>query len=68
MSRLFSPSSYRSAADGVPQNDDSIAEPSLLDQVQVQPYTIREEPLSASDDDGADDHLELVDKTGPRTS
>jgi hypothetical protein len=56
---------HGSAADGVPQNDHSRAEPSLLDQLQVQPYTIREEPFSTSDDHGADDHLELVDKTGP---
>jgi hypothetical protein len=30
-----------------------------------QPHTAREEPLSAADDYGADDHLEFVDKTGP---
>ena len=41
------------------------AERSLLDQLQVRPHAIREEPFSASDDDGANDHLELVDKTGP---
>jgi hypothetical protein len=36
----------------------------LLEQLQVQPHAIRKEPLSAADDRGADDHLELVDKIG----
>src|SRR5688572_12817363 len=55
----------RSAVDGVPQDDHAVAEPALLDQLQVQPHTVRKEPLSATHDHGADDHLELVDKTGP---
>jgi hypothetical protein len=55
----------RSAADSVPQDDHAVAEPALLDQLQVQPHTVREEPLSPAHDYGADDHLELVDKTAP---
>ena len=54
-----------SMSEGVPQNNHSVAEPSFIDQVQVQPHTIREEPFSTADDHGADDHLELVDKSGP---
>ena len=50
---------------GVPQDDHTVAEPALLDQLQVQPHTIWEEPLSATDDYRTDEHLELVDKTGP---
>ena len=42
-----------------------MTEPALVDQLQLQPHTIREEPFSAADDHGADDDLELVDKTGP---
>jgi hypothetical protein len=54
-----------SMSEGVPQNKHSVAEPSFIDQLQVQSHTIREEPFSATDDHGADDHLELIDKTGP---
>jgi hypothetical protein len=43
----------------------SVAEPSFIDQLQVQSHTIREEPFSATDDHGADDHLKLIDKTSP---
>lgn len=57
------PSSYRSASDGVPQNDHAAAEPALADQLQLQPHTIREEPFCGADDQQADDHLKLVDKT-----
>jgi hypothetical protein len=55
----------RSAADGVPQDDHTVADPTLLDQRQVQPYTVRKEPLSAADEHGANNRLELVDKTRP---
>ena len=44
---------WRSAADGVPQNDHSVAERPLFDQLKVRPHTIREEPFSASEDDEA---------------
>jgi hypothetical protein len=53
-----------SPADAVPQDEHAVAEPTLLEQLQVQPHAVRKEPLSAADDHGADDHLELVDKTG----
>jgi hypothetical protein len=52
-----------SATDSVPQKDDAVAEPVLVDQFQLQPYTIREEPLSGADDRRTDDHLKLVHKT-----
>ena len=52
-------------SDGVPQNKPSVAEPLLIDQLQFQSHTIREEPFSASDDHGADDHLKLIDQTSP---
>jgi hypothetical protein len=48
--------SYRSATDGVPQNDHAVAEPALVDQLQLQPHTIREEPFSSADGHWADDH------------
>lgn len=38
---------YRSATDGVPQNEQAVAEPALFDQLQLQPHTIREEPCKA---------------------
>ena len=59
------PASYRSATDGVPQNDHGVAEPAVVDQLQLQPHTIREEPFSGTDDHWADDHLKLVDKSSP---
>src|SRR2546425_13331983 len=34
-----------SATDSVPQNDHAVAEPVLVNQFQLQPHTIREEPL-----------------------
>jgi hypothetical protein len=46
-------------------NDRTSTEASLLDYLEVQPHTIREEPFPAADDHGADIHLELVDKTRP---
>ena len=55
----------RSATDGVPQNDHTPAEAALVDQLQLQRHTIREEPFSGTDDHRADDHLKLVDKPGP---
>jgi len=36
-----------SAMDSVPQKDDAVAEPGLVDQFQLQPYTIRDERFSA---------------------
>jgi len=36
------------------------AEPVLVDQFQLQPHTIREEPFSRADDRGADEHLNFV--------
>src|SRR5207302_3857380 len=60
-----STTSLRSTADGVPQNDHTLTEASLLDQLEVKPHTLGEEPFSAADDHGADNHLELVDKTCP---
>jgi hypothetical protein len=44
---------------GVPQNDHAVAEPELVDRLQLQPHAIREEPFSAADD-RANDHLKLV--------
>ena len=35
----------------------------LVDQFQLQPHTIREEPFSGADDRGADEHLNFVNKT-----
>jgi len=53
-----------SATDSVPQKDDAVAEPVLVDQFQLQPHTIREEPFSdAADDRRTAEHLELVHKT-----
>ena len=49
----------------MPKDDHAVAEPTLLDQLQLQPHTIGEEPLAPTNDHGADDHLELADKTGP---
>jgi hypothetical protein len=54
-----------SPADAVPQDEHAVAEPALLEQLQVQPDAVRKEALSATDDRGADDHLKLIDKTGP---
>ncbi len=45
------------------QNDHSLTEPSLLDSFEIEPHTIGEEPLSAADNNWANNHLELVDKT-----
>ena len=45
------------------ESDHTVAEASLLDELEVQPHTIREEPFSAADDHRADNHLELVDQT-----
>ncbi len=49
-----------SATDNVPQKDHAVAEPVLVDQFQLQPHTIREEPFSGADDRGADEHLNFV--------
>jgi hypothetical protein len=59
---LRPPVSYRSGTDGVPQNDHAMAKPVLVDQLQLQPHTIREEPFSGAHDHWADDHLKLVYK------
>jgi hypothetical protein len=59
------PASYRSATDGVPQNDHAVAEPALVDQLQLHPHTIREESFSGANDHWTDDHLKLVDETSP---
>jgi hypothetical protein len=48
----------------VSQNEHTVAELPLLDQLQLQPHAIREKPYSSRDDHGADDHLKFVDKTG----
>jgi hypothetical protein len=42
-----------------------VAEPVLVNQFQLQPHTIREEPFSGADDRRADEHLKLVNKTSP---
>ena len=55
----------RAATDGVPQNDHPVAEAALVDQLQLQPHTIREEPFFGPDDRRADDYLKLVDKISP---
>ena len=52
-------------ADRVPENDYTVLEASLFDQLEAQPDAIREEMFSATDEHGADDYLELVDKTRP---
>ena len=52
-----------SATDNVPQRDHAVAEPVLVDQFQLQPHTIREELFSGADDRGADEHLNLVNKS-----
>src|SRR5215510_2209254 len=39
-----------SATDSVPQNDHAVAEPVLVNQFQLQPHTIREEPFSGVND------------------
>src|SRR5258708_38404014 len=57
---------WRSAANSVPYSDYSVAERSLFDQLQLRPHAIREEPFSASDDDGVNEHLDLIDKTGSK--
>jgi hypothetical protein len=49
------------ATDGVPQNDHAVAEPALVDQLQLQSHTIREKPFSGADDHWADDPLKLVE-------
>ena len=54
-----------SATDSVPQNDHAVAELVLVNQFQLQPHTIREEPFSGADDRRADEHLKLVNKTSP---
>ena len=45
-----------SATDSVPQNDHAVAEPVLVNQFQLQPHTIREEPFSGADDRRADEN------------
>ncbi len=54
-----------SATDSVPQKDHAVAEPVLVNQFQLQPHTIGEEPFSGADDRRAEEHLNLVNKTGP---
>src|SRR5579862_5940968 len=53
-----------SSADGVPEDDDPIAEAALFEQLEIQAHAVREEPLATTDHYGADDHLELIDQTG----
>ena len=38
-------------------------EASLLNQIEMQPHTVREEAFSAADDHWADNHFELVDES-----
>jgi hypothetical protein len=53
--RCHQPKSHKtSAADGVPQNNHALEQASLLEQLQIQAHTIREEPFSAADNHGAD--------------
>jgi hypothetical protein len=50
-------------SNSVPQHERAVAEPVLVDQFQLQPHTIREEPFSVADDRRPDEHLKLVHKT-----
>jgi hypothetical protein len=52
-----------SGTDSVPQKDDAVAEPVLVDQFQLQLHTIREDRFSGADDRGADEHLNCVNQT-----
>jgi hypothetical protein len=56
-----------SATDSVPQNDHAVAEPVLVNQFQLQPHTIREEPFSGADDRRADDARARLPRNRPRT-
>lgn len=44
--------------DGVPQKRPRPAEAALVDQLKLQPHTIREEPFSGTDDLRAEGHFE----------
>src|SRR5215470_12949706 len=44
--RFIAAPSLRSATDSVPQKDHAVGESVLVDQFQLQPHTIREEPFS----------------------
>ena len=52
-----------SATDSVPQNDHAVAEPVLIEQLQLQPHTIGEESFSGAEYQREDDHLKFVNKT-----
>jgi len=54
-----------SAADSVPQTDHADAETAIVNQFQLQPHIIREEPFSGADDRRANEHLDLVNQTSP---
>src|SRR5215475_12433740 len=48
--RFIAAPSLLSATDSVPQKDHAVLEPLLVDQFQLQPHAIREEPFSTADD------------------
>jgi len=52
-----------SATDTVPQSDHAVPEALLIEQLQLQPHTIREELFSGADYHREDDHLKFVNKT-----
>ena len=55
--------SFRWTADRIPKEDIAATEPALLEQLEIQPHTSREEPLSAADNHWGDPKLDLVDKS-----
>ena len=55
-----------SATHSVPQSSHAVAEPSLVNPFQLQPHTMRKEPLPGADDRREDQRLKLVNKTSPQ--
>jgi hypothetical protein len=44
------------------KSEHAIREALVIEQLQLQPHSIREEPFSAADYHGEDDHLKFVNK------
>jgi hypothetical protein len=56
----------QSPAHGVAQRGHAAVEAPRLEQIRVEPRTVREEGRSPADDGGADKEVQLVDQTCPQ--
>src|SRR5262245_6905172 len=61
--RLATSLAWLVATDRIPQNDHAVPEPALIEQLQLQPHTIGEEPFSGAEYHRKDDHVKFVNKT-----